>query len=1002
MVAAAIPLPVGPPLYQLLGLAFQVPASLELSSDALDNPVISPAPDTFTITSKTETCQWDKTAKKIVFEGLGNCTLTVTANKQGFPEKMQDFTVNIFGRFTSITWAFPNSATNGGSSVLVDPIADPVAESLEIAKKSGDCEWDAVLKKLTFRSEKCIMTVTAKKTGYETLIKEFSVDPSLLGITVTKGTYGSVLADGVAVAAPTLTLDPTDATKAYTSTTPHICTVDPNTGAVTGKQAGNCGIELTLSKTGYNDNTQTYTVVVQGIFSSIVWDAFPSSAVQGTPTAALSSPVSSPPADTYAISVKSGDCAWDDTTDILSFSGVTPCVLTVTADKTGYQSKAKDFSVTAVGVISATAGSYGEAIYLGEAATPSPLTGLDPSDADAAYVSADEAICTVDEDTGAVTAVKAGECRVTLTLSKTGYNDKVIEYVTPVTLLPLNDFKGKYLFKGLFLGLSVKPAFADLDGDGDLDLVMGVRSGALKYYRRNATDAPTLFTELTGTDNPFHGVNIGTYPSPTFADIDGDSDLDLIMGSSDGTLKYFINKSANNLIVFTQKTGDENPLKNIDVGTYSTPAFADINKDNKIDLLVGEVNGTLKYFLNESANGTITFTAKTAASENPFNGIDVGLNSYPVFTDVNGDRKKDLVVGRSAQELNYYLNESTDSAIVFTPKTNTENPFDGLSMGGNSAPVFFDINGDNKLDLILGEGEGNLNFYLNQSTESTIVFTNKTENNNPFRNFNLGSNTYPVLAFATLDGDDKPDLVVGKLDGTLNYYLNESASDSIVFTKKMSTHNPFNGIDVGSKAVPTFVDIDGDSDFDMVVGESGGTIKYYLNESTSSIVFTPKTGNENPFSSFDVGTYAVPAFAHINGDSKIDLVVGKGDGTFNYFLNESTTESIVFTSKTGNDNPFNGFNVGSYATPTFADIDEDGDYDLLVGANDESLNYYLNESTVSSITFTKKTGSENPFSNAFWVGMGESNMAPTFVDIDGDDDLDVVVGNNTGKIISSY
>ena len=231
-------------------------------------------------------------------------------------------------------------------------------------------------KKLAFTGNKeCVVTVTAKKAGYEDFIKEFSVDPSLLPIAVYGwGSYGAVLADGVAVTAPTLSgVDPTDATKSYTSTTPHICTVDPNTGAVTGKQAGNCGIELTLSKAGHNNNIQPYTVAVQGIFASILWDAFPSSAVQGTLTAALSSPVSSPPADTYAISVKSGDCAWDDATDILSFSGVTPCVLTVTANKSGFQSKAKDFSVTPLGVISATAGSYGEADLSWRSSDPFPF-----------------------------------------------------------------------------------------------------------------------------------------------------------------------------------------------------------------------------------------------------------------------------------------------------------------------------------------------------------------------------------------------------------------------------------------------------------------------------------------------------------------------------------------------------------------------------------------------------------------------------------------------------
>ena len=411
---------------------------LDSLSEALPDPVISPAPASVTIAHKAGDCTWDNEAKRISFEGLGNCILTVTANKQGFPEKTQDFTVNIVGRFTSISWDFPNTATSGVSKIFREyPEAVPAADNVEIVVKSGSCTWTHSTKTLAFTgNEKCVVTVTAKKAGYEDLPREFSVDPSLQAIDITGwGTYGSVLTDGVAVDAPALTGSDNDATKVYTSTTSHLCTVAPDTGAVTGIQSGNCGISLTLSKTGHNDNTHIYNIVVTGLFTSILWEAFPSAAVQGTPTSALSSPVSSPPADDYTITRKSGGCAWDDNTNILSFSGTVECILTVTAAKSGYQSKSEDFSVTAVGTISATAGSYGEAFFIGRAVS-SPLTGLDPQDADRAYISADDDICTVDNSTGTVTGVDEGECRITLTLSKTGYNDKTIEYMLPVALSP--------------------------------------------------------------------------------------------------------------------------------------------------------------------------------------------------------------------------------------------------------------------------------------------------------------------------------------------------------------------------------------------------------------------------------------------------------------------------------------------------------------------------------------------------------------------------------------
>ena len=652
-----------------------------------------------------------------------------------------------------------------------------------------------------------------------------------------------------------------------------------------------------------------------------------------------------------------------------------------------------------LGDISATAGNYGERIITGEAATSSPMTGLNPSDADAVYVSADESICTVDGDTGAVTGVDEGECRITLTLSRTGYNDKIIEYVTSV-ILSASDFKGKYIFKGLFLGVNTKAAFADVDGDGDRDLVVGLEDGTLKYYQRNATDAPVLFTEQTDTDNPFNDFDVGTKAAPTLADIDGDGDQDLIVGESTGTLKYFLNESVGSTISFTAKTAaSENPFNGFDAGNESTPTLADVDGDGDPDLIVGENLGTLKYFLNDSTSGTISFTAKTSATENPFNGFDVGYRSAPIFADIDGDNKIDLVVGEDEGTLKYYLNESTSSTISFTAKTvASENPFNGFDVGRHAAPAFFDIDRDGEPDLIVGGKDGILKYFLNESTSNTIAFTEQTETVNPFN----GPDSGYVSTFADIDGDGDLDVVGGESAGTLKYYLNESTSGTLAFTPKTGAENPFNGFDVGIASTPTFADVDGDGDHDLVVGESGGTLKYFLNESVgSTISFTAKTAaSENPFNGFDVGTFSKPEFADIDGDGDQDLVVGGSTGTLKYFLNESVGSTISFTAKTAvSDNPFNGFNVGTYSSPTLADIDGDGDQDLVVGESSGTLKYFLNESTGNTITFTEKTGANNPFINRFDVG---SYSSPEFVDIDGDGDQDLIVGGNSGNIFTIF
>ena len=173
---------------------------------------------------------------------------------------------------------------------------------------------------------------------------------------------------------------------------------------------------------------------------------------------------------------------------------------------------------------------------------------------------------------------------------------------------------------------------------------------------------------------------------------------------------------------------------------------------------------------------------------------------------------------------------------------------------------------------------------------------------------------------------------MGESTGTLKVYLNESAGGTITFTEKTTTDNPFDGFDVGTRSAPTFADIDGDGKPDLVVGNYDGTLKYYLNESAGgTITFTEKTAADNPFDGFNIGTYPTPTFADIDGDGDLDLVVGEIQGTLKYYLNESASGTITFTEKTTTDNPFDGFNIGTYPTPTFADIDGDGDLDLVVG-----------------------------------------------------------------------
>ncbi len=693
-------------------------------------------------------------------------------------------------------------------------------------------------------------------------------------------------------------------------------------------------------------------------------------------------------------------------------------------------------------------------------------------------------------------------------LTKVGYIEKI--------------GSGNNPFEGIDVGYYSTPTLADIDGDGDLDLVVGEQNGTLKYYQNTSSTSNPAYEVKTGDSNPFNGIDVGNSSSPILADIDGDGDLDLVMGEAYGTLKYYQNTGTTSNPAYEVKTGGSNPFNSIDVGDSSKPTLADIDGDGDLDLVVGESNGTLKYYQNTGTTSNPAYEVKTGDS-NPFNGIDVGLYSTPTLADIDGDGDLDLVMGEDYGTLKYYQNTGTTSNPAYEAKTGDDNPFNGIDVGYSSKPTLADIDGDGDLDLVVGEVYGTLKYYYNQqpssvdgqaptptatnswtlsnipagqsafkagdvisltltmsetlklnnTTGSKVVIAGKDfvldktasttagdkklvfkysvqagdsiaatdfdidnptsditlnnitdvagnapvftadrvvlaktkleyiektgSGNNPFEGIDVGYVSVPILA--DIDGDGDLDLVVGKYDGTLKYYQNTGTTSNPDYEAKTGDDNPFNGINVGYSSSPTLADIDGDGDLDLVVGESAGTLKYYQNTgTTSNPAYEAKTGDDNPFNGIDVGLYSKPTLADIDGDGDLDLVVGENYGTLKYYQNTGTTSNPAYEVKTGDSNPFNGIDVGYSSKPTLADIDGDGDLDLVVGEFYGTLKYYQNTGTTSNPAYEAKTGDDNPFNG---IDVGDSSR-PTLADIDGDGDLDLVVGEADGTLKYYY
>ncbi len=253
---------------------------------------------------------------------------------------------------------------------------------------------------------------------------------------------------------------------------------------------------------------------------------------------------------------------------------------------------------------------------------------------------------------------------------------------------------GSNPFSGIDVGTQSRPAFADLDGDGDLDLVVGAYDGTIHSYLNTAG----VFGEVTGGSNPFNGIDVGSYAAPTFVDLDGDTDLDLVIGENNGLLLTYQNNGG----VFTQLTGGANPFDGFD-NKLSSPAFADIDGDGDMDAVVGNYDGTISVLQNTANVFTLL-----AGGANPLNGIDVGFGAAPVFVDVDQDGDLDLLVGSSNfATISTFRNDSG----VFTQLTGANNPFNGIAVGNNPSPTLFDVDGDGDPDTVMGGINGQLAVY---------------------------------------------------------------------------------------------------------------------------------------------------------------------------------------------------------------------------------------------------------------------------------------------------
>jgi hypothetical protein len=333
----------------------------------------------------------------------------------------------------------------------------------------------------------------------------------------------------------------------------------------------------------------------------------------------------------------------------------------------------------------------------------------------------------------------------------------------------------------------------DLDFDGVKDLLVMPNiftkvylqtdlANSNWFYKNNGTDTAPNFVFQQSNFLQSSMIDVGDNAVPAFIDYDGDGDFDLLV--SQNTSSEIVSQ-----IALYQNTGtSEAPafkLIETDLWGFSQLPFynlklqfADITGDSKLDVVFTATNTqtfvTKLYYVQGTGNGVINVSGQQVQQTD----VVIGANENVLVADVDRNGLADLLIGRTNGSLEYWRNraDGSNGFELF------DNSFLGLGssvLRQNLACAIDDLDGDGKIDLILGDQAGIVSIVPNyraaadaSGAATDLVYNSLTET---YEHVNLGGRIWPTTV--NLYGSTRPTIVVGNVLGGISIMKHDGGED---------------------------------------------------------------------------------------------------------------------------------------------------------------------------------------------------------------------------------